>query len=84
MLRGSTGCTRIVSGRPVELSVSHFLPEQYTYRVTLRQIRLSRGVEAARPFAQMPEVFGLRWRQAQGRPGIADVPRSGCRRPVGV
>lgn len=23
-------------GRPVELSVSHFLPEQYTYRVTLR------------------------------------------------
>jgi DNA-binding GntR family transcriptional regulator len=26
-----------VSGRPVELSVSHFLPEQYTYRVTLRR-----------------------------------------------
>jgi GntR family transcriptional regulator len=25
------------SGRPVELSVSHFLPEQYTYRVTLRR-----------------------------------------------
>ena len=24
-------------GRPVELSVSHFLPEQYTYRVTLRR-----------------------------------------------
>ena len=23
--------------RPVELSVSHFLPEQYTYRVTLRR-----------------------------------------------
>jgi GntR family transcriptional regulator len=28
-----------VSGRPVELSVSHFLPEQYTYRVTLRRSR---------------------------------------------
>lgn len=26
-----------MSGRPVELSVSHFLPEQYTYRVTLRR-----------------------------------------------
>ncbi|MCV7220647.1 GntR family transcriptional regulator [Mycolicibacterium elephantis] len=26
-------------GRPVELSVSHFLPEQYTYRVTLRRSR---------------------------------------------
>jgi GntR family transcriptional regulator len=26
-----------VTGRPVELSVSHFLPEQYTYRVTLRR-----------------------------------------------
>jgi GntR family transcriptional regulator len=26
-----------VNGRPVELSVSHFLPEQYTYRVTLRR-----------------------------------------------
>lgn len=25
------------AGRPVELSVSHFLPEQYTYRVTLRR-----------------------------------------------
>ena len=25
------------SGRPVELAVSHFLPEQYTYRVTLRR-----------------------------------------------
>ncbi|WP_102141433.1 GntR family transcriptional regulator [Mycobacterium hubeiense] len=25
------------SGRPVELSVSYFLPEQYTYRVTLRR-----------------------------------------------
>jgi GntR family transcriptional regulator len=25
------------SGRPVELSVSQFLPEQYTYRVTLRR-----------------------------------------------
>jgi DNA-binding GntR family transcriptional regulator len=25
------------TGRPVELSVSHFLPEQYTYRVTLRR-----------------------------------------------
>ncbi|MGV0790842.1 GntR family transcriptional regulator [Mycolicibacterium sp. XJ1819] len=25
------------SGRPVEFSVSHFLPEQYTYRVTLRR-----------------------------------------------
>jgi GntR family transcriptional regulator len=25
------------SDRPVELSVSHFLPEQYTYRVTLRR-----------------------------------------------
>jgi GntR family transcriptional regulator len=25
------------SGNPVELSVSHFLPEQYTYRVTLRR-----------------------------------------------
>lgn len=24
------------AGRPVELAVSHFLPEQYTYRVTLR------------------------------------------------
>jgi len=24
-------------GRPVELSVSDFLPEQYTYRVTLRR-----------------------------------------------
>jgi DNA-binding GntR family transcriptional regulator len=24
-------------GRPIELSVSHFLPEQYTYRVTLRR-----------------------------------------------
>jgi DNA-binding GntR family transcriptional regulator len=24
-------------GRPVELAVSHFLPEQYTYRVTLRR-----------------------------------------------
>ena len=27
------------SGRPVELAVSHFLPEQYTYRVTLRSRR---------------------------------------------
>lgn len=27
------------TGRPVELSVSHFLPEQYTYRVTLRRSR---------------------------------------------
>ena len=26
-----------VDGRPVELAVSHFLPEQYTYRVTLRR-----------------------------------------------
>jgi GntR family transcriptional regulator len=26
-----------LSGRPVELSVSHFLPEQYTYRLTLRR-----------------------------------------------
>ncbi len=26
-----------VSGTPVELAVSHFLPEQYTYRVTLRR-----------------------------------------------
>jgi DNA-binding GntR family transcriptional regulator len=26
-----------VGGRPIELSVSHFLPEQYTYRVTLRR-----------------------------------------------
>jgi len=25
------------SGTPVELAVSHFLPEQYTYRVTLRR-----------------------------------------------
>jgi DNA-binding GntR family transcriptional regulator len=25
------------SGMPVELAVSHFLPEQYTYRVTLRR-----------------------------------------------
>ncbi|BBW99278.1 GntR family transcriptional regulator [Mycolicibacterium moriokaense] len=25
------------TGQPVELSVSHFLPEQYTYRVTLRR-----------------------------------------------
>jgi GntR family transcriptional regulator len=25
------------AGHPVELSVSHFLPEQYTYRVTLRR-----------------------------------------------
>jgi DNA-binding GntR family transcriptional regulator len=25
------------TGTPVELSVSHFLPEQYTYRVTLRR-----------------------------------------------
>ncbi|MGA5462227.1 GntR family transcriptional regulator [Mycobacterium sp. NPDC050041] len=25
------------SGRPVELAISHFLPEQYTYRVTLRR-----------------------------------------------
>lgn len=25
------------AGRPVELAVSHFLPEQYTYRVTLRR-----------------------------------------------
>jgi GntR family transcriptional regulator len=46
---GAVGCTpghsmlRVdrlysdTSGRPVELSVSHFLPEQYTYRVTLRR-----------------------------------------------
>jgi GntR family transcriptional regulator len=27
------------SGAPVELAVSHFLPEQYTYRVTLRRFR---------------------------------------------
>jgi DNA-binding GntR family transcriptional regulator len=26
-----------IAGHPVELSVSHFLPEQYTYRVTLRR-----------------------------------------------
>ncbi|MCH9669506.1 MAG: GntR family transcriptional regulator [Actinomycetia bacterium] len=26
------------SGHPIELSVSHFLPEQYTYRVTLRRL----------------------------------------------
>jgi DNA-binding GntR family transcriptional regulator len=25
------------AGKPIELSVSHFLPEQYTYRVTLRR-----------------------------------------------
>jgi DNA-binding GntR family transcriptional regulator len=25
------------AGRPVELALSHFLPEQYTYRVTLRR-----------------------------------------------
>jgi DNA-binding GntR family transcriptional regulator len=25
------------SGTPVELALSHFLPEQYTYRVTLRR-----------------------------------------------
>ena len=25
------------AGRPVELAVSQFLPEQYTYRVTLRR-----------------------------------------------
>jgi DNA-binding GntR family transcriptional regulator len=25
------------TGTPVELAVSHFLPEQYTYRVTLRR-----------------------------------------------
>jgi len=25
------------TGRPVELAVSHFLPEQYTYRITLRR-----------------------------------------------
>ncbi|WP_264014891.1 GntR family transcriptional regulator [[Mycobacterium] manitobense] len=25
------------SGRPIELAISHFLPEQYTYRVTLRR-----------------------------------------------
>ena len=46
---GAVGCTpghsmlRVdrlyadTSGRPLELSVSHFLPEQYTYRVTLRR-----------------------------------------------
>lgn len=27
------------NGRPIELSVSHFVPEQYTYRVTLRRSR---------------------------------------------
>ena len=27
------------AGAPVELAVSHFLPEQYTYRVTLRRAR---------------------------------------------
>lgn len=27
------------TGRPVELAVSHFLPEQYSYRVTLRRAR---------------------------------------------
>ncbi|MGV0851774.1 GntR family transcriptional regulator [Mycolicibacterium phlei] len=27
------------AGQPVEFSVSHFLPEQYTYRVTLRRAR---------------------------------------------
>jgi DNA-binding GntR family transcriptional regulator len=32
-----------VGGRPVELSVSHFLPEQYTYRVTLRRSGLAGG-----------------------------------------
>jgi GntR family transcriptional regulator len=49
VVAGSVGCTpghpmlrvdRLYSdtnGRPVELSVSHFLPEQYTYRVTLRR-----------------------------------------------
>ena len=26
-----------LAGPPVELAVSHFLPEQYTYRVTLRR-----------------------------------------------
>lgn len=26
-----------IAGRPLELSVSHFLPEQCTYRVTLRR-----------------------------------------------
>ena len=34
---GWTGCTPMSATRPVELSVSHFLPEQYTYRVTLRR-----------------------------------------------
>jgi GntR family transcriptional regulator len=29
------------TGRPVELALSHFLPEQYTYRVTLRRSGLS-------------------------------------------
>ncbi len=49
LVAGALGCTlghlmlrvdRLYSdttGTPVELSVSHFLPEQYTYRVTLRR-----------------------------------------------
>lgn len=39
-------------GRPVELSVSHFLPEQYTYRVTLRRSGAGHaGRRQALPFA---------------------------------
>jgi DNA-binding GntR family transcriptional regulator len=49
LVAGALGCTpghpmlRVdrlyadTTGAPVELSVSHFLPEQYTYRVTLRR-----------------------------------------------
>ena len=40
---GWTGCTRMPAAGPVELSVSHFLPEQYTYEGDAAQVWLSRG-----------------------------------------
>ncbi len=52
-----------VSGRPVELVGQPFPARAVHLQGDAAQIRLSRRVEAARPFAQMPEVLGLRWRQ---------------------
>jgi DNA-binding GntR family transcriptional regulator len=42
------------SGTPVELAVSHFLPEQYTYRVTLRRSRRPPGRTRQRTASTRP------------------------------
>ena len=54
------------SGQPVELAVSHFLPEQYTYRVTLR--RSGQPPQTGPVAAMLPSS---RSASALGEPGSA-------------